>query len=119
MPLSVWLSFVVVFVLTLLAVTVGMKYFDSRRKQQVADMLHTASGETTVSVTSLLKELDQDKPTGLKRLVSSLQFSRHATEQMQQAGLSWSSSRLLAAMGLAMIPGLGIGMVVPFLLNGP
>jgi len=119
MPISVWLSFVVVFALTLLAVSVGMKYFDSRRKKQVVDMLHTASGEANVTVTSLLKELDQDKPTGLKRLLSSLQFSRHATEQMQQAGLNWSSSRLIAAMGLAMIPGFGIGTLVPFLLNGP
>jgi tight adherence protein B len=113
------LSFVVVFALTLLAARLGTKYYDARRKKQVADMLHTAAGETTVSVTSLLKELDQDKPPGLKRLVSSLQFSRHVTEQMQQAGLTWSASRLLAAMGLAMIPGFGIGMLIPFLLNGP
>ena len=113
------LSFVVVFGLTLLAARLGTKYYDARRKKQVADMLHTAAGETTVSVTSLLKELDQDKPPGLKRLVSSLQFSRHVTEQMQQAGLTWSASRLLAAMGLAMIPGFGIGMLMPFLLNGP
>jgi tight adherence protein B len=117
--LLIVISFVVVFALTLLAVSVGGKYFDARRKQQVADMLHTAAGETNVSVTSLLKEIDQDKPTGLKRLVSSLQFSRHATEQMQQAGLTWSASRLLAAMGLAMIPGFGIGTLMPFLLNGP
>jgi len=113
------LSFVVVFGLTLLAARLATRYYDARRKKQVADMLHTASGETPVSVTSLLKELDQDKPAGFKRLVSSLQFSRHVTEQMQQAGLNWSASRLLAAMGLAMIPGLGIGMLMPFLLNGP
>lgn len=119
MPLSVIVSFVVVFALMLLAVSVGLKYFDARRKKQVVDMLHTAAGETNVTVTSLLKELDQEKPTGFKRLVSSLQFSRHAAEQIQQAGLDWSASRLIAAMGLAMIPGLGIGAVVPFLLNGP
>jgi tight adherence protein B len=113
------LSFAVVFALTLLAARLGTKYYDGRRKKQVADMLHTAAGETNVSVTSLLKELDQDKPPGLKRLVSSLQFSRHVTEQMQQAGLTWSASRLLAAMGLAMIPGFGIGMLMPILLNGP
>jgi tight adherence protein B len=119
MPLSVVISFVVVFALTMLAVSVGMKYFESQRKKQVVDMLHTASGEATVSVTSLLKDIEQDKPTGFKRLVSSLQFSKHASEQIQQAGLNWSASRLIAAMGLAMIPGFGIGTVVPFLLNGP
>ncbi len=33
--------------------------------------------------------------------------------------MSWSSTRLLAAMGLAMIPGLGLGALVPFIMNGP
>jgi tight adherence protein B len=42
-------------------------------------------------------------------LLIKLQFSRHAQEQIQQAGLNWSATRLLIAMGLAMIPGLGIG----------
>ena len=46
-------------------------------------------------------------------------MSRHAAEQIQQAGLNWSPTRLIAAMGLAMIPGLGIGAIMPFLLNGP
>src|SRR5262249_55986813 len=50
---------------------------------------------------------------------NTLQFSRHANEQIQQAGLNWSASRLIAAMGLAMIPGLGLGVLVPFLFNGP
>jgi tight adherence protein B len=39
--------------------------------------------------------------------------------QLQQAGLNWSSTRLLAAMGLATIPGLGLGSLLPLLLNGP
>lgn len=119
MLLPVVLSFLVVFALTLLSARIGSRYLDNRRKKQVADMLQTASGEPTVTVTNLLKEIDQGKPTGLKRLVSSLQFSKHATEQIQQAGLNWSASRLLSAMGLAMIPGFGLGFLFPILLNGP
>src|SRR5947209_6988640 len=118
MPFSVIASFVVVFALILLAVSVGLKFFDARRKKQVGDMLHTASGETTVTVTSLLKEIDQDKPAGFKRLLASLHFSRHAAEQIQQAGLNWSPSHLIGAMGLLAIPGLGLGMLLPFLMNG-
>ena len=38
---------------------------------------------------------------------------------IQQAGLNWSSSRLLTAMGLMMIPGVGLGLMVPFLFNAP
>ena len=119
MPFSVIVSFVVVFALMLMAVSVALKFFDARRKKQVVDMLHTAAGEITVSVTTLLKEIDSGKPTGFKRLVGSLQFSKHAAEQIQQAGLNWSPSRLIAAMGLAMIPGLGIGLLFPVILNGP
>ena len=56
---------------------------------------------------NLLKEVDPDKPTGLKALVASLHFSKHAQEMIQQAGLSWTASRLLSAMGLMTIPGAG------------
>jgi tight adherence protein B len=117
--LTAVVSFVVVFALMLLAVSVGLKYFDARRKNHVAGMLHTASGENVVSVSNLLKEIESGKPSALKRLLSSMQFSKHADEMIQQAGLSWSSSRLLTSMGLMMVPGLGLGLLVPFLFNGP
>ncbi|HKA00494.1 MAG TPA: type II secretion system F family protein [Candidatus Solibacter sp.] len=119
MSLVIIVSFVVVFALMLLAVSVGLKFLDARRKKQVVDMLHTASGESVVTVGTLLKEVESEKPTGFKRVLNSLQFSKHANEQIQQAGLNWSASRLIAAMGLAMIPGLGLGLLVPFLFNGP
>jgi tight adherence protein B len=117
--LTVVVSFVVVFALMLLAVSVGLKYFDARRKNQVVDMLHTASGEAVISVSNLLKEIESDKPSGLKRLFSSMQFSKHAEVMIQQAGLNWSSSRLLTSMVLMMVPGLGVGLLLPFLFNGP
>jgi tight adherence protein B len=119
MPATVIVSFIIVFALALLSVSVGMKFFESRRKRQVADMLHTASGEQTVSMTSLLRELEPEKQTGLKGLLDRIQFGRHAQQQLQQAGLGWSPTRLVAAMGLAMIPGLGIGALLPVALNAP
>ena len=112
-------TFALVFVLVLLAVSVGTKFFDTQRKKQMTDMLQTASGQAGVTVASLLKELEPEKPGGIKGLLQSLQFSKHARIQLQQAGLSWSSTRLLAAMGLAAIPGLGLGSLLPILLNGP
>ena len=110
MFLPVVVVFVVVFALALLAVSVGQKYVDSRRKGQVVDMLHTASGDENITVSNLLKEIDSDKPTGFKRLLVSLQFSKHAEEQIQQAGLNWTANRLLTAMGLMMIPGVLLGL---------
>jgi tight adherence protein B len=117
--LTVVVSFVVVFALSMLAVSVGLKFVDARRKGQVVDMLHTAAGEVEVSVSNLLKEIESDKPTGLKRLFSSLQFSKHAAEQIQQAGLNWSANRLLTCMALMTIPGLALGLMMPLLFNGP
>lgn len=119
MPIAAVVSFVVVFALVLLAVSVGLKFFDARRKQQVASMLQTASGEPVVVVANLLKDVDPEKPTGLKRFLSGMQFSRHAQEQIQQAGLNWSPTRLITAMVLATIPGLGVGAWTKILLNGP
>jgi len=117
MPVGAVVSFVVVFALILLAVSVGQKFFDARRKSQVAGMLQTAAGEPVVAISNLLKELESEKPTGFKHLLASFHFSQHAQEQIQQAGLSWSSARLMAAMGLATIPGLGLGTLLPFIGN--
>src|SRR5258708_40177464 len=117
MPLNVIVSFVVVFALMLIAVSAALKFFDARRKKQVVDMLQTAAGEIKISVGNLLKELEPDRPTGIKRLLNAMQFSRHATEQIQQAGLNWSPSRLIASMAFAMIPGLFLGVLMPFIVN--
>src|SRR5688572_13640829 len=117
MPAGVIIAFVVVFALILLAVSVGMKFFDARRKKQVSDMLLTAAGETSATITNLLKELEPDKPTGFKQLFASLQFTHHAQEQLQQAGMNWSSSRLLITMAIMTIPGMVLGIFLPYLMN--
>ncbi len=114
-PIGVIVAFIVVFALIMIAVSVGLKFFDARRKRQVADMLQTASGEPVVTVANLLKEIESEKPTGLKAIVGSLHFSKHAQEMIQQAGLNWTSTRLISAMGLMTIPGAGLG----FMLGGP
>ena len=44
MPLSVIVSFVVVFALMLMAISMALKFLDARRKKQVSEMLETASG---------------------------------------------------------------------------
>jgi tight adherence protein B len=118
MPPTVLLTFVVVFLIVLLSVSAGTKFFEARRKQRMASMIETASGQPNVTVATLLKELEPERPGGVKGLLQSLQFSKHAQAQLQQAGLNWSSSRLIGAMALAAIPGLGLGALIPT-LNGP
>src|SRR3954452_6435729 len=114
-PVGVIVAFIIVFALIMIAVSVGLKFFDARRKRQVADMLPTASGEPVVTVANLLKELEPDKKTGIKAVVASLHFSHHAQEMIQQAGLNWTATRLISAMGLMTIPGAGLG----FMAAGP
>ena len=118
MPAGVIVAFVVVFALIMIAVSVGLKFLDAQRKKQVSDMLSTAAGETVVTITSLLKEIEPDKPTGLKAIVRSLEFSKHVQEQLQQAGLSWTSTRLMTAMGLMAILGLALGIMAGGAMTG-
>jgi tight adherence protein B len=112
-------SFVVVFALTMAAVSIGLKFFDARRKTQMTEMLHTAAGEPVVAIENLLKELNPEAPSGFKALLASLHFTRRAQEQIQQAGLNWSSNRLLTMMAVAGGAGLVLGTLFPFLVNGP
>lgn len=111
--------FIVVFVLILLAVSLGMKFVDSRRKTQMVGMLQTASGEPVVTLTNLLKEIEPDKPSGLKQVVASLQFSKHGQEMIAQAGLTWSSNRLLVMMACMAAFGLFLGVSMPSAVSGP
>ena len=94
MPAGVIVAFVVVFALIMIAVSVGLKFFDARRKKQVTEMLQTAAGEPVVTMTSLLKEIEPDKPTGIKAVLASLHFTRHVQEQIQ-----------LCRRGIARAPG--------------
>jgi tight adherence protein B len=119
MPAGVVVSFVVVFALTMAAVSMGLKFFDARRKTQMTEMLHTAAGEPVVAIENLLKELNAENPTGFKALLDSLHFSRRAQEQIQQAGMTWSSTRLLTLMALMGVAGVVLGTMLPFLVNAP
>jgi tight adherence protein B len=116
MPIIV-ICFLVVFILILFAVSIGSKFFDARRKKQMSDMLQTASGDTVATISNLLKEAEPEQPTRLESLVSSLHFSKHSQELLQQAGMNWPATRLLGLMALLTIPGLIIGILFPFLVN--
>src|SRR5271157_1488736 len=119
MPIGAFVSFVVVFALTLLAVSLGLKFFDARRKKQMTAMLQTASGEPVVAIHNLLKEINSENPSGFKALLTWMHFTRHAQELLQQAGWCWSATRLLTSMAIMGILGLGLGFMFPLLVNGP
>jgi tight adherence protein B len=119
MPVAVIVCFMVLFALTMFAASVGQKFYDARQKKHVVDMLQTASGDTVPGMTTLLKELEPDRPTGIKGLLKSFQFTTHAQEQLQQAGLTWTSTRLLTTMAFLAVAGVFVGFMFPLLLTGP
>jgi len=109
--------FVLVFVIVLTTVSMAVKFLEGRRKKQVVDMLQTASGEPSVPISTLLKEIEPEHPGGIQGLLRSFQFTRHAQEQLQQAGMNWPATKLLGLMALMTVPGCLIGIMVPFLVN--
>jgi tight adherence protein B len=119
MATGVIVSFVVVFALVLCAVSVGMKFFEAKRRSQVTGMLNTASGQREITISNLLKDAEPDKPTGLHAVFASLQFSRKAEVRISEAGMTWTVNRLMASMAVMGLPGLVLGFMFPLLLNGP
>jgi tight adherence protein B len=117
MAAGVLITFVVVFALVLCAVSVGMKFFEAKRKGRVTSMLNTAAGERTVTISKLLKEVEPDKPAGLKAVLAGLQFSRKAETRIAEAGMTWTAGRLTGAMAVMAIPGLVLGGLFPILVN--
>jgi tight adherence protein B len=109
--------FVLIFTLMLIAVKVGFRFVEARQKKQMIDRLHVASGEPDVTISNLLREVEVDRPDGLMARIKAFRFARHAQRQIQQAGLGWSATHMIAAMGLLCIPGLGLGAFIGLLGN--
>jgi tight adherence protein B len=117
MPVAAVVAFIIVFALVLLSVSVGFKFFEERRKKQVANMIQMASGEDTAQAINILRDAEPDKQKGLRGLVESLHLSRKVAQQLQQAGLNWTADKLFSTMAIMAIPGLIVGLLFPFLLG--
>jgi tight adherence protein B len=90
------ISFLVLFVVIMVAATVGSKYFDNKRKKQVSSMLKTAGEkEPEVSISNLLMEPSEDNRAWMERFIEGLDFAQKLQIQMQQAGLDWTPIKFL------------------------
>lgn len=108
----VLLGFVVMFALVLVSVSVGMKYYESRRKKQVTDMLQTVAGPAEGTTAKLLKDLEPVEPTLFQKLIKSWDLADRCSDLLQRAGMDWSPAKLLGTMWVAS----GIGLVAGTLL---
>jgi len=110
------ISFLVLFIVIMVAATLGTKYFDNKRKKQVSSMLKTAGEkEPEVSISNLLMEPSEDNRGWMERFIEGLDFAQKLQAQMQQAGLDWSPMKLLVLSVLCSVIGIVAGIKFPVL----
>lgn len=90
-------SFLVIFALVLIAVSVGWSFLESQRKKKVVGMLQTVAGQTVVTETTVLKEAAAEEDP-VTRLARRFDLNEKIQTHIQQAGLTWSVGRLLMMM---------------------
>lgn len=103
------ISFLVIFALVLIAVSVGWSFLEAQRKKKVVGMLQTVTGETIVSETTVLKEAgEQEDP--LTQLVARFNLTQKLQARIQQAGLDWSVGKFLLLTAAGMVIGAIVGL---------
>lgn len=118
MPFAV--SFLVLFVVIMIAVTVASKFYDAKRKKQVSSMLKTASGEkgAEVSISNLLMEPAEDAHSFMERFIEGLDIAQKLQVQMQQAGMDWTPMKFLVLSVIFSVVGGLIGLRFPIMGYG-
>jgi len=110
------ISFLVLFIVIMVAATLGTKYWDNKRKKQVSSMLKTAGEkEPEVSISNLLMEPSEDNRSWMERFIEGLDFAQKLQAQMQQAGLDWSPMKLLIMSVMCSVIGIVAGIKFPIL----
>jgi tight adherence protein B len=109
--------FVVIFALVLGAVGLGLKYFETRRKQHVTGMLQTLEGTPQVTISNILKDEADPNQTVVERVLTRFNFSDKARTELQQAGMPWSPNKLAALMAVFAAVGFALAMLFPIIWN--
>jgi tight adherence protein B len=103
------ISFLVIFALVLIAVSVGWSFLEAQRKKKVVGMLQTVAGEAIVTETTILKDAGEEGDP-LTQLVARFNFTQKLQAQIQQAGLDWSVGKLLLISAVGVIVGAVLGL---------
>lgn len=103
------ISFLVIFALVLIAVSMGWTFVESQRKKKVVGMLQTVTGGTVVTETTVLKDAGEEGDP-LTRMLTRLDFAKKLETEIQQAGLDWTVGRLVMLSVLGLIVGALLGL---------
>lgn len=115
MQFSVVIAFIVIFALVLACVGLGMKYFEARRKKHVTGMLQTVAGAPEITISNILREEMDPNQSVVERLLTRFNFADKARSELQQAGMPWSPTRLVAIMGVGAAVGMSFGIMFPLI----
>lgn len=108
MLIIILVSFLVIFALVMVAVSVGWNFVEAQRKKKVMGMLEVAAGGEPAPESTLLKETATEGGDGLDRVLNRFNLVRKLTEHIQQAGLEWTAGRVL----LMTVAGVVIGALL-------
>src|ERR1041385_1213295 len=115
MEFSVIIAFIVIFALVLACVGLGMKYFEARRKKHVTGMLQTVAGAPEITISNILKEEVDANQSVVERMLTRFNFADKARSELQQAGMPWSPTKLVAVMGVGGAIGMTAGIMFPLI----
>jgi len=105
------ISFLVVFAVVLAAVSLGWSVVEAQQKKKVVGMLAAVAGEKAANETTVLKDPSSEGQDQLNRILAQLDLSAKLQTQIQQAGLDWTTGKLMLTMVIAAAIGAVLGCV--------
>jgi tight adherence protein B len=99
------IPFLVLFAVVLVAVSFGYRFLEVQRKKQVEGMLNVISGESAQAEPTILMQREGDPMDAILQQAAISKIERF----IQQTGLSWSVSRLVSALVIAVVFGVALG----------
>jgi len=111
-PTIILITFLVLFAIVMVAVSLGYRFLESQRKKSVQGMLSAVSGESpeTLEPTVLMEQRAEDP---LEGLIKNSGFRAPIERFIQQAGVDWSAGRLT----LVILIGAGVGAALGAVLR--
>ncbi len=110
-PVIITVSFLVLFAVVLVAVSVGYRVLESQRKKQVEGMLNVVSGAPAESLEPVVLEQPKEEDA-LESFLRKTGEVEKLRKFIQQAGLTWSPTRLVASTFLGAVFGALLGWFV-------
>jgi tight adherence protein B len=111
-PIFMGIIFLVLFAIIMVAISIGYRFLEAQRKKQVAGLLDVVSGRPVGQTeTPILLDAAEDDP--FEVLLRKMQVTGRLNQFIQQSGLPWTPSRLIAA---TLITGI-VGGILGFFLR--